>query len=141
MLTQGASQTFFVGRCVMKICRKCTFWQNNQGRFVFITIFRITMFRSNFIEAKNFSSTLLYSALPHWIIYFSMQGFWYTSQSFPKRFRYSRFRYSVNKKPRRRPFFRYCSEFRYLGFRYSSRYLYSGDLFVIWKLSRIFYTK
>ena len=42
----------------------------------------------------------------------------------PKRFRYSRFRYSVNKKPRRRPFFRYYSEFRYLGFRYSSRYLY-----------------
>ena len=41
-----------------------------------------------------------------------------------KTFRYSSFRYSVNKKPRRRPFFRYYSEFRYLGFRYSSRYLY-----------------
>ena len=34
------------------------------------------------------------------------------------------FRYLVNKKLRRRPFFRYYSEFRYLGFRYSSRYLY-----------------
>ena len=37
------------------------------------------------------------------------------------------FRYSVNKNLRRRPFFRYSSEFRYLGFRYSSRYLYFCD--------------
>ena len=34
------------------------------------------------------------------------------------------FRYLVIKKLRRKPFFRYYSEFRYLGFRYSSRYLY-----------------
>ena len=39
------------------------------------------------------------------------------------------FRYSVNKILRRRPFFRYSSCFRYLGFRYSSRYLY----LLIWK--------
>ena len=45
-------------------------------------------------------------------------------RSLPKWFRYSSFRYSINKKLRRRPFFRYYSEFRYLGFRYSSRYLY-----------------
>ena len=34
------------------------------------------------------------------------------------------FRYLLNKKLRRSPFFRCFSEFRYLGFRYSSRYLY-----------------
>ena len=34
------------------------------------------------------------------------------------------FRYLLNKKLRRSPFLRYSSEFRYLGFRYSSRYLY-----------------
>ena len=38
------------------------------------------------------------------------------------------FRYLVNKKLRRRPFFWYSSEFRYLGFRYSSRYLYTTSL-------------
>ena len=38
------------------------------------------------------------------------------------------FPYLVNKKLRRRPFFRYYSEFRYLGFRYSSRYLYLQTL-------------
>ena len=35
------------------------------------------------------------------------------------------FRYLLNKKHRRSPFFRCSSEFRYLGFRYSSRYLYA----------------
>ena len=35
------------------------------------------------------------------------------------------FRYLVNKKLCRRPFSRYYSKFRYLGFRYSSWYLYS----------------
>ena len=49
-------------------------------------------------------------------------------RSCQKQFRYSGFRYLVNKKLRRRPFFRYSSEFRYLGFRYSSRYLYSLSL-------------
>ena len=48
----------------------------------------------------------------------------------PKRFRYSCFRYLVNKKLRRSPFFRYCSEFRYLGFRYSSRHLYYFAIFL-----------
>ena len=38
-------------------------------------------------------------------------------------------RYLVNKRPRRRPFFRYYSEFRYSGFRYSSRHLYNPSQF------------
>ena len=40
------------------------------------------------------------------------------------------FRYLVNKNLRRRPFFRNSSEFRYLGFRYSGRYLYLSQLFL-----------
>ena len=36
------------------------------------------------------------------------------------------FRNLVNKKLCRKPFFRYSSEFQYLGFRYSSRHLYKN---------------